>query len=77
MRRNQMSSETKHNVGWEIRQLLAIFGIIVTGIVAALMLPVWMAAICLLFCLCALRVISMSRETVIEPVVIRRDERRS
>lgn len=61
---------------WELRQVIAVVGILLSGIVAALTLPIWMAAICLLGCLSALRIIALSASTILEPVVIPRDEHR-
>jgi len=49
-------------------------GIILTGIVSAIVLPLWVAAPLLLFAVGALRVI-VAAEPALEPVVIRRDER--
>jgi type IV secretory pathway TrbD component len=67
MQRNQMSQESRRSV--------AVAGIVLTGVVAALVLPIWMAAVCLLVALCVLRTIA-GVEPAFEPVVIRRDERR-
>lgn len=59
----------------EPRQVVAILGILLTGIVAAIALPLWMAALCMLLGLGAIAAIAQ-HEPVMEPVVIRRDERR-
>ena len=67
MQRNQNSQESRRSV--------AVAGIVLTGVVAALMLPLWMAALLMLVALCAIRSIAVV-EPAIEPVVIRRDERR-
>jgi hypothetical protein len=53
-----------------------LLGIAATGIIAALTLPVWMAAIALLIAYSAIRVIAMSQRPALEPVIIRRDHRR-
>lgn len=72
MHRNQMASGIEGCSGRETRQIVAILGIITTGLVSALLLPLWMAAPLLLLALVALRVIATA-EPVMEPVVIRRE----
>ena len=59
----------------ESRRSVAVAGIVLTGIVAALTLPLWMAALLMLVALCVIRIIAVA-EPAVEPVVIRRDERR-
>lgn len=75
MNRNRMSSGTGFFAGWESRQVVAILGILLTGIVAAVVTPLWMAALLMLVALCAIRIIAVA-EPAAEPVVIRRDEQR-
>ena len=75
MHRNQMASGIEGYSGREPRQIVAILGIITTGLVSALSLPLWMAAPLLLLALGAIRVIATA-EPVMEPVVIRREEYR-
>jgi hypothetical protein len=70
MQCSQRSSITERISG---REAVSIVGILLTGIVAAFALPLWMAAICMLLGLGAMSVITR-REPVMEPVVIRRDE---
>jgi len=59
----------------EQRQIIAIVGLLVTGVIAALTLPLWMAALSMLLALGSIGVIARP-EPALEPVVIRRDERR-
>ena len=75
MHRNRTSQLSSITHGRETRQLAAILGILLTGIVAAIALPLWVAAILMLLALGALHAIA-SPEPVGEPVVIRRDVRR-
>lgn len=74
MQRNQMSSQSNSFAGPDTRGVIAMLGIILTGIVSAIVLPLWVAAPLLLFAVGALRVI-VAAEPALEPVVIRRDER--
>jgi type IV secretory pathway TrbD component len=72
MQRSQRSSVAERNSG---REAVSIVGILLTGIVAAFALPLWMAALCMLLAVAAIGVIAR-HDPVVEPVVIRRDERR-
>jgi hypothetical protein len=74
MQRHRTSSGTEIVSGLEPRQVIAIVGLILTGVLAAVTLPLWVAAICMLLALGAIG-IAARREPVLEPVVIRRDER--
>ncbi|HEX5165302.1 MAG TPA: hypothetical protein VFV93_07900 [Thermomicrobiales bacterium] len=47
-----------------------------TGIVAAMLLPIWMAAVAVLIAYSAIWVIVRSQHPALELVVIRRDDRR-
>jgi uncharacterized membrane protein len=71
MQRSQRSPVAERISG---REAVSIVGILLTGIVAAFVLPLWMAAICMLLALGAITAIARP-EPVVEPVVIRRDER--
>ncbi len=74
MQRNQMSSQSERFGGRETRQFFAILGIILTGIMAAILLPLWVATPLLLLAVGGLRIIAVF-EPALEPVVIRRNER--
>ncbi|HYI15757.1 MAG TPA: hypothetical protein VEX37_10230 [Thermomicrobiales bacterium] len=75
MHRNRTSSGAGFVAGREQRQVFAIIGILLTGIVAAVVLPLWIAALSMLLGLSAIAAIARP-EPAMEPVVIRRDERR-
>lgn len=70
MQRHQMSPR----VGFIGREIIAIVGLLVTGVIAALTLPLWIAAVCMLLALGGISVIARP-EPALEPVIIRRDER--
>ena len=72
MQRSQWSSVAESLSG---RETVAILGIVLVGVGSAFAMPLWMAALCMLLAVGAISVIARD-EPVMEPVVIRRDERR-
>ena len=76
MQSKRTSSANDRPASQELLPAIAVLGIVATGMIAALLLPIWMAAIALLIAYSAIRVIAMSQPTTLEPVVIRRDRRR-
>lgn len=74
MQRTHKSSGVRHAARLDSRQVVAIVGIVLAGVVAALMLPLWMAAPLMLLATGAVCIVATT--PVLEPVVIGRDERR-
>ena len=74
MKRMTTLPEADRFAGMESRQVVAIVGIVLIGVTAALMLPLWIAAPLMLLALGAIQAI-VRPEPVMEPVVIHRDER--
>jgi hypothetical protein len=59
----------------DTRKTLVIAGLIIGGVVGALVMPLWIAAMAMFFALIALRKLTTT-EPIPVPVVIRRDSRR-
>jgi hypothetical protein len=76
MQSTRTSSAASRSTRQELRPAITIVGIVAIGIVAALMLPVWMAAIAMLVACLAIRAITVAAEPALEPVAIRREQRR-